>query len=440
MQGGDSATDGGEAAIASNAKPVRGPRGCATDRPFDFSKYPQRHIALRIAYHGHNHLGLSKQDHTTNTIETFVCEAMVQVKLIPPEGPEKFSRCARTDKGVSALGNAFSLMIRASCDESKPLDYCEMINSRLPPTIRVVGWCFVPDSFDGRFSCRYRVYRYYFANGSLDLERMRQAARFLVGTHNFRNFCKLDVVNVDNFVREILSVEIVSSVQAPGLISYCEIRGNAFLYHQIRCTMTVLFLVGRGLEDPEVVKQLLERGDAKPIYPMADDSPLILWDCHFDADVVQWNVSEKAMRHITAEMSDISTALLIRGVAAADMMGQLLDWNRTANSGACGSVSDGNFSDSCWESTGCDWTCERLQPMLSKRQSEMFAAAKRHRLSLNDKAQSSWYTPLMDRETEVTCSGKIGSLSGSKRARQEENHAKKMASRGEKSSGTTDDR
>lgn len=300
------------------------------ERPFVFDNYPRRKIALRISYHGHVHDGLAKQEETANTVEGIVVAALKRVRLIPESGPEKFSRCGRTDKGVSAMGNALSFVARSSCwpcDEPQkpPLDYCHMLNGVLPPTIRAVGFALVPDDFDARFSCVGRTYRYYFCHRGLDVDAMQRAARFMLGTHSFRNLCKTDVVNVSNFERNVTSVGVYASDLLPECISYFEIQANSFLYHQIRCTMEVLFLVGRGLEKPEVVQTLLSRGDEKPQYPLADGTPLVLWDCKFP-EAVRWHTSHRAFQAAERELQDISTALLIRATAAAAMRQQLFHW------------------------------------------------------------------------------------------------------------------
>lgn len=434
-------------AVTSSSTTTAAPRGKKVPRDFDFNKYPKRHIALRLAYHGHRHDGLAKQDHTANTVEGLVLEALHRVRLIhPTEGVEKFSRCGRTDKGVSALGNAFSLMLRASPDDSKPLDYCDMLNHALPPTVRIVGWSFVDDTFDARFSCKYRVYRYYFVSRGLDLERMRKAASYLVGSHSFRNFCKLDVVNVDNFVRHVMAVRIAACEDAPELVSFFEIQGNAFLYHQIRCTMTVLFLVGRGLEEPEVVKALLERGDAKPQYPLADDSPLVLWDCNF-GDAVQWQLSPCAHERVAMETQDIATALMVRSVAAMGMTRQLDAWypapqevpspspsstsvdapsDAPARAAAASSrtVSSSSLcTDNTWDATGCDWTREDLQPLLFRLRHHELHVAKKRLVSANGSGNG--YVRLLERESEPTYDDRVHALSGAKKARHEVNQSKK---------------
>ncbi|EPY33908.1 tRNA pseudouridine synthase 3 [Strigomonas culicis] len=149
---------------------------------------------------------------------------------------------------------------------------------------------------------------------------MHEAIAHFMGEHGFRSFCKLDVVNVHNFTRTVFEVKIEKSAFLPEAVSYLEINANSFLYHQIRCIMEVLFLVGRGLEAPSVVCELLRRADAKPNYPLADGIPLILWDCAFDAaDLPRWETSRKSFTFLERELQDICVALLLRATMMAEM-------------------------------------------------------------------------------------------------------------------------
>ncbi|KAG5498656.1 hypothetical protein JKF63_02942 [Porcisia hertigi] len=438
------------------------------EKAFCFDRYPSRKIALRLAYHGHVHNGLAKQKETDNTVEGIVCDALRRLRLIPEDGPHNFGRCGRTDKGVSALGNAFSLTARASCTaeaepQLPPLDYCNMLNNVLPPTIRIVGCALVDDAFDARFSCIHRTYRYYFCHTGLNLAAMREAAAFFLGTHNFRNFCKMDVVNVSNFMRTVLSVGVHPSEVLPEVISYLEITANSFLYHQIRCTMAVLFLVGRGLEAPSVVQTLLERGDCKPTYPLADGTPLVLWDCGFDN--VQWQISHCAFQAVEQELQDISTALLMRATSAAAMRSQLFRWysgtvdvfgkkqpeknGATDKARSCVVVRrspDARRVDE-WAITGCDWTEPGTAGLMKARKRDLL-----HYLHTDSKEKETCphtpagttttispkagstantplrpmkYVPLLQRDTERTYEEEVRDLSDKKRVRYEVNEAKK---------------
>jgi tRNA pseudouridine(38-40) synthase len=188
----------------------------------------------------------------------------------------------------------------------KEMDYVTMLNRSLPANIRVLSWTPVTDQFSARFSAAYRQYRYFFVKKDMNIVAMQKAASYFLGEHDFRNFCKLDIANVTNFRREIFSAEIkpfykfsagyvadsMSAVNETDDVYMLEIKGIAFLWHMVRCIMAVLFLVGQGLETPEIVLDLLdiERTPAKPGYTMADDHALVLHDCGFDKLIFQSQV------------------------------------------------------------------------------------------------------------------------------------------------------
>ena len=284
--------------------------------------YRQRAIVLKLAYLGGNYRGFAMQGVTTDeTIEAKLFAALRKTCLIETTASfvddavrAGYSRCARTDKGVSALCSVVSLRVRskekASADTGTPelpraqeLDYIAMLNRVMPSDVRALAWLPTPDGeFDARFSCTGRMYRYFFVRRDLDLTRMRGAAAALVGTHDFRNFCKMDVVNVCNFVRQVIHCRITSAESGSGMgvagvasddlsrdapdgeVMCVEIKARGFLWHMVRCIVAVLFAVGEGHEEPAVVAELLdiERHPRKPNYDMAPPEPLVLYECSFD--------------------------------------------------------------------------------------------------------------------------------------------------------------
>jgi len=145
-------------------------------------------IALKFSYLGSNYNGLVVQRNTDKTVENELFKALKRVCLIEDEFSCAYTRCGRTDKGVSALGNVCALLVR----EVKDRNYSVMLNHVLPPDIRVIAFALVPPHFDARFSCIFRQYKYFFLKDDMDLERMQRAADKLIGTHDFRNFCKKD--------------------------------------------------------------------------------------------------------------------------------------------------------------------------------------------------------------------------------------------------------
>ena len=227
------------------------------------------------------------------------------------------------------------------------IPYCQVLNRLLPPDIRILAWCpSPPTDFSARFSCKERRYRYFFTNpaftpthgpaglaeyvavrtvsgqrkreGWLDIEAMREGAKKFVGLHDFRNFCKLDASKqIDNFQRRIFHADIeevdprtspAGYVGLPGFKEYENIHpsaqeddtdlnhtpkiytftlhGSAFLWHQVRHMIAILFIIGQGLESPNLVDKLLDvqENPGKPMYEMAEDAPLVLWDCIFPRD------------------------------------------------------------------------------------------------------------------------------------------------------------
>jgi tRNA pseudouridine38/39 synthase len=288
-------------------------------KQFSMSSFVQRRVALKVAYLGWDYSGNTTMQSANledeNTVEARLIEALIKIRLIESLESCKLSRCGRTDKGVSAWANVVALTVRstlygagaAACtdpgliipqleegdkkkkDSSIEVDYCRAINKVLPEDVRVVAWSPVSDTFDARFNARARVYKYFFLRDGMDLERMRRAAKMLEGEHDFRNFCKIDLDNTKSWTRSILETS-VEEVEGSRLVCVARIKGSAFLWHQIRYTMAVLFHIGRGLEEPSVIGELLNvaRVAGRPEFAMASDVPLVLYQCEFDPGDVEW--------------------------------------------------------------------------------------------------------------------------------------------------------
>ncbi|CCK69990.1 pseudouridine synthase DEG1 KNAG_0D02400 [Huiozyma naganishii CBS 8797] len=282
-------------------------------KPFDFSRHHTRFIALRFAYLGwkYNGLALQKEPTALPTVEETILEVMNKCKLVPSMEPldYNFSRCGRTDKGVSAMNQVISLTVRSNlspeeqrdpANDHQELQYVHMINHLLPDDIRVSAVCLRPPAdFDARHSCKHRHYRYLFKAEQLDLEKMREAAKLYEGEHDFRNFCKIDgSKQITNYRRRIISGDIIRVNED----FYCfDLVGTAFLWHQVRCMMACLFLVGQGLEKPSIVTDLMniDLMPQKPLYDMASDVPLLLYDCKFpDMEWIKCNLHDyKAIKY-----------------------------------------------------------------------------------------------------------------------------------------------
>lgn len=277
------------------------PKSKKTKKNFEFSNFNIRHVAFKVAYLGQKYSGFAIQPHIKNTIEEELFKAFMECKLISDRTSCNYSRCGRTDKGVSAVGQVIALYVRSNLSEGigvvpragstnegdEELPYVRMLQAKLPEEIRVISWAPVPLDFSARFSCLYRSYKYYFPKGSLNIEKMREAALKLEGEHDFRNFCKLDNASLRDFNRHIHKIRIRSlDSESPDAFKLCElsITAKSFLWHQVRYMMGALTLVGQGRESPDVIDYLLdvESCKAKPNYSPATAEGLILYDSGFE--------------------------------------------------------------------------------------------------------------------------------------------------------------
>lgn len=316
-------------------------------KEFDMSRYGQRQIALRLSYCGWLYHGFASQTDSDNTVEHHLFEALLRTHLITSRDTAKYSRSGRTDVGVSAYGQVVSLCLRSNVappsSASLEMDYVKIINAGLPHGIRVLAWSpvsengKVPTVYDGdptviraywnavangkvpkedlrrpgepfcaRFDATSRSYKYFFLRSNMDLGAMQKAAGHFVGRHDFRNFCRIDE-NVTNFERLMYQVEIRrasdDTVVGEAHLAdheyqhfYIFVKGQAFLWHQIRCMAAVLFDIGLRREHPSLIKRMLDDarsrtgpfGAGKPHYRMASPTPLLLYECAYPKEVLHF--------------------------------------------------------------------------------------------------------------------------------------------------------
>lgn len=348
------------------------------ERAFDASAYESRMVALKVAYFGFKYQGFASQtgllnifngtsanQNTADTVEDHLFRAMIRTRLILDPAACNYNRCGRTDSGVSSTGQVVALRLRTSnqkAAESKSavegIDYVNVINKQLPDDIRILDWAFVPDDFSARFSCSARLYHYYFSKTHydsvsrnvviLDVEKMQEAAKLLVGVHDFRNFCKRDPSKPDQtFTREILECLIEEVGSTSGFYKFV-CKGSAFLYHQIRCIMAILFMIGMGKEPVDLVRLMLDKieskkrveGPAGPLvhYEIASGIPLTLHGCFYDkpgSSPIEW--AQNALGTNTTLSSHLvrlweskqAEAMVIRGLIDFDALNNDLNESNT---------------------------------------------------------------------------------------------------------------
>lgn len=215
-----------------------------------------------IAYDGTSYSGWQFQ---TNAVGI---QQVVEDVLASLEGSHvRAFGSSRTDAGVHAKGFV------AHFELTKPIppkNLVRAMNARLPDAIRVMKASYAAADFDARLSAVGKEYRYQlyqadimpphlapywtFCHRPLDLEAMRMAASHFVGKHDFVSFAANPNRVLESTVRNIFSFEVKKSGPRYTFI----VRGDGFLYKQVRSMVGFLISVGKGVERPDAVRELLE--------------------------------------------------------------------------------------------------------------------------------------------------------------------------------------
>lgn len=244
-----------------------------------------KRIKLTIAYDGTNYCGWQIQPNGI-TIEEILNKALSKMT-----GEEILViGASRTDSGVHAMGNVAVFDTETTIPVEK---IAVALNQRLPEDIVITKSEEVPLDFHPRYCNCSKTYEYhiintripiptkrltnYFVSYVLDIDKMRQAASYLVGEHDFVSFCNVRT-DVENTVRTITALDILTN----GNEITIRITGNGFLYNMVRIIVGTLVRVGRGFYEPEKVKEILEAKDRKAAGVTAPAHGLMLVEIKYE--------------------------------------------------------------------------------------------------------------------------------------------------------------
>ncbi|MCI8510673.1 MAG: tRNA pseudouridine(38-40) synthase TruA [Lachnospiraceae bacterium] len=224
-----------------------------------------RRIMLTVAYDGTNYCGWQFQPNGV-TIEEIFNRTLSELL----KEPVCIIGASRTDAGVHALGNVAVFDTESRIPADKLLF---AINQGLPEDIRVVASKEVAPDWHPRKQNSVKTYEYrilnsrvaiptrrlyaYFCYYPLNVEKMREAAAYLVGEHDFSSFCSARH-QAKETVRTLYSVCVERD--ADDLITI-RLRGNGFLYNMVRIIAGTLMKVGLGIYPPGHVQEILEARD-----------------------------------------------------------------------------------------------------------------------------------------------------------------------------------
>ena len=283
-----------------------------------------KRILLSVAYDGTDYAGFQAQKSGVPTIEGELNRALTELTGVPVE----VIGASRTDSGVHARCN---LAVFDTESRIPPEKFAHAVNVRLPDRICVQSSMEVPADFHPRKCSTVKTYEYriwnarmpdpmrrlytYFSRYRLDIDRMREAAAYLVGEHDFKSFCST-YTSAKTTVREVLAVEVEESPggcagirtdrdtpaghgssrtgmenpagragipereNAPAARMPREIvirvTGRGFLYNMVRIIAGTLMEVGRGAKTPDQIPDILSACDRRAAGPTAPACGLTL--------------------------------------------------------------------------------------------------------------------------------------------------------------------
>ena len=232
--------------------------------------------ALKIEYDGRPFYGWQRQiDHPS-------VQGEIEAALLNLNEETTVVAAGRTDAGVHATGQT------AHCDllrDWTPFRLSEALNFHLKPhPIAIVDCSIMDDEWHARFSALERRYTYRVINrrapitfeegqvwsvrGKLALAPMQEAAKYLIGKHDFTTFRSTEC-QAKSPVKTLDEIDIEAIELASGTEFRFHLRARSFLHNQVRSLVGTLERVGAGSWTPERVKQVLEARDRSACGPVA---------------------------------------------------------------------------------------------------------------------------------------------------------------------------
>lgn len=219
-----------------------------------------RNIRLDICYDGTKYRGWQRLSNTDNTIQAKLERALSRIL----EEPIEITGSGRTDAGT----HAFNQVANFHCNSSMSADeILLLLRKYLPEDIGICSCRNVSPRFHARLNAKTKTYRYrvwysqrpcvferkyvYLCPGEFDLDKMRSAADYFLGEHDFSAFCanknvkKSTIRYIERFDIQETNDELIF-----------EVTGNGFLHHMVRIMVGTLLEVGRGDRTPESIPEL----------------------------------------------------------------------------------------------------------------------------------------------------------------------------------------
>ncbi len=223
-----------------------------------------KRVRLKVAYDGTNYCGWQVQPNEV-TIEGMLNETLSE--LLDEE--IEVVGASRTDSGVHADGN-YCIFDTDTNIPAEKIAYA--MNQRLPEDITIIKSEEVDEDWHPRFQESMKTYKYrivnrempdpirrlysHFTYSKLDVDAMKEAAKYLVGEHDFASFCSAGS-QVESTIRTIESLEVTQNGDEIDVI----VQGNGFLYNMVRIIVGTLLEAGEGKISPSDMQKILDSKD-----------------------------------------------------------------------------------------------------------------------------------------------------------------------------------
>ncbi|MDE1920712.1 MAG: tRNA pseudouridine(38-40) synthase TruA [Candidatus Omnitrophica bacterium] len=228
-----------------------------------------RNFKITLEYDGASFCGWQSQGQGERTVQ----DELEGVFLKIFKKPVKAVASGRTDSGVHARGQVVSF--KAST-RMKALEIKRALNGHLPPDIAVHEALEVEEGFHAQYSVKEKTYRYTILNRPwrsaflrdralfypypLNMSRMRKAAGYLIGRHDFKTFQAHDPERSERrTVRTIKNIVI----KRDGELIHVDMTADGFLYKMVRNIAGTLLAVGSGHLAPKEMPGILKARDRK---------------------------------------------------------------------------------------------------------------------------------------------------------------------------------
>ncbi len=240
---------------------------------------------MTLAYDGTQYHGWQRQKNGITIQE--VIETSLE-KMFDKE--TAVTGCSRTDAGVHAK----TYVCNFSGETTIPADkFPFVLNTMLPPDIRVYNCEVVHENFNARFETVTKAYEYKIVNRSfadpllrnyawhypvkLDVEKMKKAAKVIQGKHDFASFCAAGS-SAKTTIRNLTELTITQD----GDIITIRAAADGFLYNMVRIIVGTLVYVGNGKLSENDIKELIEKKDRRLMGITAPPQGLALVEVNYE--------------------------------------------------------------------------------------------------------------------------------------------------------------